>query len=495
MFCNRFRIEHRHRTTTQKQIAIDVKMAHPPKRMCIASTPSVTTINDLNDHVLREIFEYLTNLELCDIADVCSNFKRNAQAEFALRNKTSQIVVANENHVIENVFPLQCTPALFRNFGSSISSLEIDINGGVEKSEQVMEVMIQYSETLATLNELSLKDVLFTPRVVPKLQRLLLRLQVLKIWYYTDVWAWIPKSLQTELFSYCSELRALVLMGHSITLCNTRVSFPILRSFYVRDSNRIENDVVENLLKTSPQLKEIHFVKCNNIHDETLVQSIAQYTPDIELISIKKSSVVILGNYVHNTEPWRQLTKLKSLHWYCEGTSFSPILKEIVASQIPLECFQLSSFRSDAEFVRGIVELKRLKKIKFVSAMKMALSDILEIVSNLCELTELTVIYSYCLTITDLPEVLRRGPKLQKIQCEITMQAVITFDDNLFIEIRDMIAARDEKLPLNLELVCQFPHEELHPNVSGKLLNANEDIFRITAYFVDLPYHHDIQFL
>lgn len=43
------------------------------------------TILNLNDHVLREIFEKLDDSGLINVANVCSNFRWNAQYVFSLR--------------------------------------------------------------------------------------------------------------------------------------------------------------------------------------------------------------------------------------------------------------------------------------------------------------------------------------------------------------------------------------------------------------------------
>lgn len=97
------------------------------------------------------------------------------------------------------------------------------------------------------------------------------------------------------------------------------------------------------------------------------------------------------------------------------------------------------------------------------------------IVSNLSELTEL-----YCdelLSVEDLVKVVRSGPKLQKLQWELTRETTPTFDANTFIEIRDVIAARQEKLRFDLMVVRDYT--DIEPNVPAELRKANEHIFRI----------------
>lgn len=55
---------------------------------------STTTIYDLNDYVIRETFKNLNDLQLCAVADVCTNFKQNAQAVFSTRYKAKQFILS-----------------------------------------------------------------------------------------------------------------------------------------------------------------------------------------------------------------------------------------------------------------------------------------------------------------------------------------------------------------------------------------------------------------
>lgn len=73
---------------------IEIKMSNASEQQCINSA---NTILNLNDDVLRETFRNLNALELGAIADTCSAFKRNAQAEFSLRSKDLQFTNDHEH--------------------------------------------------------------------------------------------------------------------------------------------------------------------------------------------------------------------------------------------------------------------------------------------------------------------------------------------------------------------------------------------------------------
>lgn len=55
---------------------------------------SATTIYDLNDHVLRKVFEHLSLHNLVAVADVNANFRQNARAVVSTRYKDKRLNVS-----------------------------------------------------------------------------------------------------------------------------------------------------------------------------------------------------------------------------------------------------------------------------------------------------------------------------------------------------------------------------------------------------------------
>lgn len=79
-----------------------------------AAAPA-TSLQDLNDDVLRETFKYLGVYDLGVIADVCSSFKRIAQEEYGRRKETNL-----------RRPPLKPIFHVIRNFEHSLLSIVID---------------------------------------------------------------------------------------------------------------------------------------------------------------------------------------------------------------------------------------------------------------------------------------------------------------------------------------------------------------------------------
>lgn len=335
-----------------------------------------------------------------------------------------------------------------------------------KSSYKIMKLVTQFCAT--SLDELLLKRAMLTPIVVPELRQLLTRLQNLQLWHCS----W-KSDLLAELFSQRFELRTLSLStsafisGNALMLQAIQVNFPQLRSFSLVG---FTDNSFKCFLKMNPQLKEIRINRCRQLTGQ-IIQSLAKYT---QIEEIQFSDIL---NIDENAEYFRQLRALKSIDIDFKGgsRSFTAAIKALVEARIPLECLYLQRFESNAEFVNRMVQLKQLKKIEFVDSANMNSSDIVTIVSNLSELSEL-----YCddlLSVEDLVKVVRNVPKLQKVQLELTRETAPTFEAKTFIEIRDLIAARQEKLRFDLFVVRD--DADIEPNVPEELREANEHIFRI----------------
>lgn len=87
-----------------------------------------TTILDLNEDCLREVFEVMELSDLAAVADVCSRFRSIAQAHFkALRVKHLVFTELRENDAIIEEF--ERASGLLRNFGAYAESIEVHGNG------------------------------------------------------------------------------------------------------------------------------------------------------------------------------------------------------------------------------------------------------------------------------------------------------------------------------------------------------------------------------
>lgn len=133
----------------------EFRMANRSERICVER--STTTIHELNDHVLCETFQHLDDRELCAVADVCSMFKRNVQAEFSwrYRNKRFHIEtrsVTKKAQCVENQIDIRKLPPVLRNFGPVIKSfgLQLTSMSSMKHSKIILGLIFKYFGTELT---------------------------------------------------------------------------------------------------------------------------------------------------------------------------------------------------------------------------------------------------------------------------------------------------------------------------------------------------------
>lgn len=200
-------------------------------RMPIRST---TTIQDLNDDVLRETFRR----GLCTVADVCSTFKRNAVAEFSTRNKDEYIGLSFGGNGLSK----QSLPML-RDFGSVIRFLRVFFNGKVH-SAQIVEFIVQYCGK--TLKGLFMQNFMFSINLISKLQPLHSQLQEMT----NHEGFWESEQTAVDMFSSCREVRT---MSFSLDF-PLRGNIPKLTSLSMSFFYNVDERSIENFLKENPQL-------------------------------------------------------------------------------------------------------------------------------------------------------------------------------------------------------------------------------------------------
>lgn len=215
-----------------------VKMSQSSERV------SITTILDLNDHCLREIFKHLNVYDLRAVADVCSRFKQNAEPVFSLQFKDSCFDEGNNPN--SDSYFRQLAPVL-RNFGMLLNSLHISFIRGSELCQQsphVAELITKYCG--GSLNELKLSLFVLSVDVVQKMQPLLSRLRVLEMFMCT----FEPTLLASQMFSSCFELHTLSL-SRSEMFC-ADVTFPKLKSLNLYFNLSETNKDIERFLVSNP---------------------------------------------------------------------------------------------------------------------------------------------------------------------------------------------------------------------------------------------------
>lgn len=445
-------------------------MSHP------SDSPRTTGILDLNDDVLCETFRHLNALDLTVVADVCSAFKRNALAEFSKRYKFKCVPVGYHANWMRDSIYVWKIDHLLRNFGSLIRSLDIFCTGWFEQ-RKIMENIVRYFG--ATLTELKLVDIEFTDDVVPKLQPLLSQLQKFTL----GECRWESNASASEMLSWCSEMQALELIRNKTWPFTTVNTFSKLKSFTIIGYSQLQNTSIEIFLDENPQLRNITISSCDRISYQ-IIQSIGKYVPQIETLDLYIHYRLANGlfadssDFIVNAEYLNRLSALKSLEINCQFESFSSVMSELVRAGISLESLRLLSLTVDRELIDGIIEMKKLKVIKMTSCRNLESSDVIKIVKNLSEITNLYMEVN--LLPTDVMEIIEYAPKMRRCFLNTYERgSTHKIDENMYMKILDVVNERNEKCPL--ELVWKSARVD----VSMKLMKANQAILKVAHdYFV-----------
>lgn len=441
--------------------------SNPTKRLCTRST---TTIQELNDDVLRDTFQYLDDQSLEAIARVCPAFRWNAQAEYSTRRKHQY----NAFYIKWQTerFDLGRMLSALRSFGPAMRFLKITLYNCRELSPAVLESLTQHvGETLIGL---ILENIDFTNAIMPIIRPSLSRLREINL----KGCSWEVDTDLSGMILSCPELVTLSIHGISNSFGTRRflpLIFPVqnlpeLVSFTVICCHHIQENSFRKFLKMNPQLKEIEIDSCPII----TIPSIVQCCPQI--VKLKYVSFELL-DFIENAKQLARLTALKSLHLYCGGYPIAPAIHELVVARIRLDCLQLHSFISSEELMNGILqlnELNGLKELEIAAGESVELKDILKIVNRLNELTTLKL-SSKSIFPGHLVHIVRFAPKLQLLEYDFLDKTRLNlkFERYAFESVLSSVAAREPLCRLVLKMPAQIV------SVPLSLQCANENLLKL----------------
>lgn len=402
------------------------------------------TLLDLNDDCIREILKYLDQWDLCTIADVCKQLKRNAQdyltsvqsknlRHLHLGTRTHAYRLLNTvNHSIVHQSLLKVSNYL-RNFGAYIESISVDQCFGWDAEYSHKGCFTEIISLLArhcggTLVELDLcnYDFKITDEVAEMFRPLLTALRILKT-RNSDISGFFLRMLPL----WSPELEELKLDGKKTLFSSGfNQNFPKLKSVSFLNMKNARN--IDEMLENNPQLKQIEILGHQTIIcDNTIVRLIAQHVPQIEDITINLFDRV---NDEVNIKCIGEMSRLRSLHIYGLGEHFVKALAAIAAANISLENLQIKlpmkiresklslvAFRNKHRFnqiLEQTSKLMKLKKLSFSPAYRIDLQDIQVLCNTLKELSEIELINtsSNFLTWENILQIVQHAEKLQNLR-------------------------------------------------------------------------------
>lgn len=374
------------------------------KRKIAASDQSSPTcgtivISDLNDDCLREICEHLDLSALCVFADVCSRFKRNAEASFASLKLKAISKIMWENLPARNQY------RLVRNFGASITSLaavkKYDTN-----EDAIIDLILHYC--VESLNALTLHYFGLNDEIGRKLRPLLLRLQKFGI-----IDCKCTDSFIDMLPSCLSNLRDLELKSEIPKIGSFIRSYPELEAF---STGYLKKWEFRKFLIKNQQLKSIELdYRLRSTCDYFNI--IIKHLPRIESLNIfvrsRFSSNGVNKGCLH------RMTALKKLVIRGASDLFSSTLRDIAAANIPIESFALYSNRYRQNIMNVIPQFKKLKSLQLVEMQSMDYQHLIRTSKSFGGVTEFywqSVSVGCCWwRKIDLLEFIEAAEKLQKL--------------------------------------------------------------------------------
>lgn len=344
--------------------------------------------------------------------------------------------------------------------------------------QDILELIDQYCGE--SLNELSLERIDLKPENASQMRPLLSSLTTLKL----RECRWETEALGVEMSSFCSQLEDLFIQNFARTDMDDMsffdgVAFPKLFTADLRGL-RFTTESIRNMLMVNPQLKEIYIIDCLEVTSE-IFPAIVRYVPQIEFFSFKHGFGRL--DEGENTNCLKHLASLKSLRLKFSGRSISSFITELAAAHVPLEHLDLSDFRSNRTFYRGISQLKKLKKLRLDHGylrLSSTPGGLFSMVRQLSELTHLDLTVM-AISRTDLAGIIRCAPKLRRLHLEFPYYHPEILTEKEYEEILDVVASRAEKC--HLEIVLVSPRNILV--APTELLSANEDKLKFICIFFD----------
>lgn len=427
------------------------------------------------DDVLCETFRHLDDDDLFTVADVCLPFRRNAQTEFSLRYKHKYIGFRIRK---KNFGPLLF---VLRRFGPLIRFLRIILHDSTPNcSQKLLEIIIRYCGE--TLDGLSLRNIIFTTSLTPQLRSLFSRLQELNAYKCR----WESYIVGTKMFSSCQQMLALAIQEirdfEGCRIFPIRANIPKLKSVCIIECDcRLGLEPIKKFFEVNPQLLEIE-IKITGIEQNHMIRYIVQCCPQIE--KLRFGSGNFPENFIENAKLLKRATALKLLSICCAGKPFSPVLNELVAAHISLECLQLHTFTSDQALVDGILAMKELKTLELSEGKNMKMDDILIIIRKLNELSNLKLTIP-SLSPGDLMDIVRIAPKLRFLGYEHGYgherhvdgnQFHLKFDEPTFKKLLAVVESRKKQY----SFVLKMPFGAI--DVPRNTLNSTKHILEIVYY-------------
>lgn len=429
------------------------------------------TIHHLNDRLMRKVLQHLSLLDLSSFADVCSSFKNIAQKEFSSRYEDGYFDISvqngdeNRSGMRKCLIPPQRLASVLRNFGPLINSSEMHFDDSLKTQAKRAIEMVKKGCGEA-VDEHGMRNVKFFVSVIAETAKLSSGMGMLHF-YRSEFQQFSINYERAELFEFhlwFSIDRVLFteeLMGFGMKSIKDFLEMnPELKISEVTVNN---SRVINRTTCIIPKIEEMTFTYKNDADEEIIEDDGDEEWEDIEDDEDDSD----------DEEDFPYLHPLKSLKIDFRYTPFSGLICDLALYNIPLESLKLWRFISDEMLVKSTAKLKKLKKLELIDGDNMKLSDVVEILEKVGEISELNLQLAGILP-ANLVEVVRCAPKLGELKYTPN-DWNWTFDENLFQEMLKVVAEREVKSRLTIEMPARML------DVPEKLQETHAHLLQINA--------------
>lgn len=467
-----------------------------------STSDEATTILDLNDDCLYDVFKYLHLFELANVADVCSCFRRTAESFFA--QSTFKTIDLWDNIYWCDSINQQIlqTYKVLRNFGDLIIKIR-KVSAYAKNSDdnlrspyqlKTLEHLSRYCS--GTLVELDLVDFVITDEITLIMRPLLENLK--KLTFHDCQFS---KLFLEMLPLWSSELRELKFdcihpledEEQILRFAGLHQPFRELVKISFEYIDDLKNNTIEEMLKCNSQLKEIEILFCRNL-DYHIFQSIGEHVPEIENMCIR-----LKRNARNARSPiakyFGRLGDLHSLEIDYRLASSTHIIVsaicEIAATNIPLKQLRLRHLKLNRNanlFVDGISKLNKLERLQLACILGMDAYRISAICKNLSKLYELILEIDFIPTVENILEFAQNGEALNLLSISpfesATGKTKICIDVSIFMKLVKIVAKRCKRTHLEIELDDRF----YVTNIPDHLAAAHKDSLTLSIENIGSKY-------
>lgn len=428
-------------------------------------------LGKLNDDCLNKVFQFLHLGDLCNTAEVCKIFKKNADGVFKSHYTNLNILklIKGNNDYHHEWFLvrwlsekfLKSVEQLFRNFGTFIEAIHLTGTGENGEGMDENELLTLVKHYCTSLKELTLHDIGKDDEFSTELRPLFTGLEKLNVF---NVFGCDLSNSFMAIFSDCHDLKHLNVDGVSATLWMTH-KFASLESLCISNNWEFDYNEFESFLKSHENLRTLRY------SDTYIVSQIfAMMSKNLLMLETFFCDTGVMDDYDDEGEQVEenilQLAKIKSLRnltFSCEESSLKLLVDAFEKESTPIEYFEIFECKIDRQLIVCLKKIKSLK-ILMLSRCEIAEEAIIDLDKNLNRLDEIIIkdikgfdldkhknklLLAKNVTVVKSPKNLVRKRKYQD-QCSADIVNIL--NDDCLVKIFEFVSLRDL---CNVADVCQ----------------------------------------